>query len=186
MILGLDISTSVVGYSVVDCHGDVIRYGAWPMKPKDFPNNNIFRKVDFIKDKLLTIKANGTPITKICIEAPFEFFGGTGKKKRSSAHTMARLLKYNAMVSYVARNTFGLEPEYLSPASARKICSLKITRSRDKRATKNTVLEHVCKNYKDLNVEYTRFDNPKTIYYDMADAIIVAMAAYKKDLDASK
>ena len=76
-------------------------------------------------------------------------------------------------------------PEHLNVATARKLCSLSIKRGGPPKQTKNLVLEHVCKNYKDLNVEYTKFNNPKTIYYDMADAIIVAMAGYKKGLDSA-
>ena len=48
MILGLDISTSITGYTVVDHEGKIIRCDAWDMRNKKKFNDH-FRKSKIYK-----------------------------------------------------------------------------------------------------------------------------------------
>ena len=64
MILGLDISTSITGYAIVDLKGKAMEVGSWDMRNKrHFPD--IFSKSLFIKEKLKEIDY---PIDHIFIE----------------------------------------------------------------------------------------------------------------------
>ena len=52
MILGLDISTSITGYTVTKYQGDVVEYGAWDTrKYKDF-----FDKAEAVKKGVTEIQ----------------------------------------------------------------------------------------------------------------------------------
>ena len=66
MILGLDISTSITGYTVVDLEGKILRCDAWDMRNKKKFENH-FDKAQFLKDELCFLKAQ-YPINQIYIE----------------------------------------------------------------------------------------------------------------------
>ena len=59
MILGLDISTSITGYSIIDLEGNLVEIGSWSMKNKKI-HPDLFSKSLFIKEKL---KELGFPVT---------------------------------------------------------------------------------------------------------------------------
>ena len=171
MILGIDISTSITGFCVLDVNGEVIRSGAWDMRNKNkFPSE--FIKAQYIKEELLQLKVQ-YPIEKICIEKPFMFFKSGG----SSAKTMATLQRFNGIVSWITYETFGQPPQYITAASARKAVGIKIAQKKD---TKKEVVAWLLENVSNFDVEYTAHGNPKPKYYDIADAIVVAMATQNK------
>ena len=66
MILGLDISTSITGYTVVDHEGKIIRCDAWDLRNKKKFNDH-FEKAKSIKDELCFLKVQ-YPINQIYIE----------------------------------------------------------------------------------------------------------------------
>jgi hypothetical protein len=47
----------------------------------------------------------------------------------SSAMTISALMRFNGIVSYLARNVFQVEPEYIGSAHARKLCGIKLQRT---------------------------------------------------------
>jgi len=168
MILGLDVSTSITGFCIVDAGGEVIRSGAW-----DFRNKNKFKsefeKAAFLKEQLYQIKVQ-YPIEKVYIEKPFMFFKSGG----STAKTMAVLQRFNGIVSWIANEVFSKEPLYLTSAQARKLLGIKTTRGQK---AKKEVIKWLLDNVPNFSVEYTKFGNPKPKYFDIADAIVVAKAA---------
>jgi len=167
MILGLDISTSITGFCVLDTSGEVIRADAWDVRNKNkFPT--IFDKAQIIKENLCEIKAQ-FPIEKVIIEKPFTFFG-SGK---SSAKTMASLQKFNGIVSWMCFSIFDKKPVYYTAQHARKLCGIKVPRGVN---TKKTIIKWLLANESSFVVEYTSYGNPKPKYYDIADAIVVAKA----------
>jgi Holliday junction resolvasome RuvABC endonuclease subunit len=74
MILGLDISTSITGYALVDENtGELIEYGSFNLKKcKD-----VFEKALFMKGSLVELLQRHE-VTKIFIEQPFTFFNSGG------------------------------------------------------------------------------------------------------------
>lgn len=170
MILGLDISTSITGFCILDSHTEIIRSDVWDMRNKKyFPD--IFCKAEKIKNDLLSIKAQ-YPIDKVFIEKPFMFFGSGG----SSAKTMASLQRFNGIISWICYDTFSKPPIYFTAQQARKLNEIKLPKGSN---TKKEILKWVLDKYPDFSVEYTSHGNPKPKYFDIADAIVVANAGLK-------
>jgi len=169
MILGLDISTSITGHTILDYGGKIIRCDAWDMRNKNKFGNH-FDKAKFIKDDLCYFKVQ-YPIDQIYIEEPFMFFNSGG----SSAKTMAILQKFNGIVSWLCHDVFHLTPKYLKVNEARKLCGIKIKRGQK---AKKVVVQWLLDNEPDFRVEYTPKNNPKPRYYDMADSVVIAKAGH--------
>jgi len=167
MILGLDISTSITGFCILDGNGEIIRAGVWDMRNKKY-FSNIFYKANYIKNGILDMKVQ-YPIEKVFIEKPFMFFGSGG----SSAKTMSILQRFNGIISWICYEIFEKTPCYFTAREARKINEIKISKGNN---TKKEILKWVLDKYPDFNIEYTNHGNPKPKYFDIADAIVIANA----------
>jgi hypothetical protein len=166
MILGLDISTSITGATVVDDKGNVIYCEAWDTrKIKGF-----FDKASVIRGRLIDIRIE-FPITHVVIEQSLQMF----RAGFSSAKTLTLLSKFNGVVSWLCYNTFGLEPEYVSATTARKQAGIKVPRGTK---AKEVVLEYINKTIPNFEYEETKAGNPKPGTYDRADSIILARSAF--------
>jgi len=171
MILGLDVSTSITGFCVIDADGEVIRYDAWDMRNKrKYPSE--FHKAAYIKEQLLQLKVQ-YPIEKICIEKPFTFFKAGG----STAKTMAILQRFNGIISWITCEVFDKEPSYLTASQARKAVGVNTSRGTD---AKKEAMAWLLENVSNFKIEYTTHGNPKPKYFDMADATVIAMASQIK------
>ena len=172
MILGLDVSTSITGASVLDANGEVVYCEAWDTRNKNhFPD--LYNKASFIKGRLLDLSIH-FHIEHIYIEQPFTFFNSGG----SSAKTMATLQKFNGIVSWVVYELFEIKPKFIGATSARKLAGIKVPRGQK---AKQVVLEHLLETEPAFKIEYTRYGNPKPESYDRADAIIIAQAGYNTE-----
>ena len=171
MILGLDVSTSITGFCVIDTQGEVITSDAWDMRNKrKFPTELV--KAAYIKEQLLQLKVQ-YPIEKICIEKPFMFFKGGG----STAKTMATLQRFNGIVSWITCEVFDKEPSYMTASQARKVAGVNTGRGKD---AKKEALAWLLANFPSVKVEYTTHGNPKPKYFDIADAVVIAKAVQIK------
>ena len=169
MILGLDISTSVIGYSILDEEAKIIKCEAWDLRNKRyFPD--LYSKASHIKSKLLDIKSTHN-IQYIYIEEPFVFFRAGG----STAKTMAKLQAFNGIISWLCSELFEMNPVHISPAKARKLNGIKVSRGQK---AKEVVLDYLLKNEESFTIEYTNKGNPKPVSYDRADSLIVARACH--------
>ena len=165
MVLGLDISTSITGYTLID--GDkIILNGAWDTrKYKDF-----FEKVIHVKAGLEEIhKQYGKQIGAIYIEQSLQSF----RSGFSSAKTLSTLSRFNGIISWLAFDQYKTKPEYLAATSARKLCGIKVPRGQK---AKQVVLNFLVDNEPAFVLEYTRNGNPKPECYDKADSIVIAKA----------
>lgn len=168
MILGLDISTSITGYTVVDLEGNIVEIGHWNFtNKKKFPT--LFSKACEIKNYLLRL---GRPIEHIYIEAALSVFS-MGK---SSAKTISTLTKFNGIVSWICYEIFGIEPEYLGATSARKMCGITVKRGTP---AKEQVMRFLLDKEMYIRVEYSQKGNLKKHCYDEADALVIALAGQK-------
>ena len=169
MILGLDVSTSITGISVIDRDGEILLSEAWDMRNKrKFPT--LFDKAKFIENKIRELKVNRSfLIEKIFIEESLQAF----RPGFSSAKTILTLAKFNGIVSYICNRTYGIRPEYVGATSARKLCGIKVERGKK---AKQVVLNFLLDNEPAFKVQYTRQGNPKPGVHDRADALIVARA----------
>lgn len=171
MILGLDISTSITGATLLDEEGNIIFCESWDMRNKKH-FKDLFDKAEAIRLWLLGI-ALKHKVEKIYIEEPFMFFNSGG----SSAKTMSTLQTFNGMVSWTAFRMLGVKPEYFKASAARKICGIKISRGEK---AKEKVLKFILDNVPNFEVEYTKFDNPKPGVYDRADSWVIAKSGLIK------
>jgi len=166
-ILGLDVSTSITGVTVIDDSGKILHCEAVDTRNKNkFPS--LLSKARFIKDKLWEIE-NAYSIDKIYIEESLQSF----RSGFSSAKTLSTLSKINGIVSYLVYDIFKKEPEYLSATSARKSCGVRVPRGQKAKAV---VLNFLLDSEPDFVIEYTRHGNPCPGTYDRADSVIIARA----------
>jgi len=167
MILGLDVSTSITGATVLDDNGGIVLCEAWDMRNKK-RFEDVLDKAEAVKKHLLEIAAEHD-IKEIYIEKPFMFFNSGG----SSAKTMSILQNFNGMVSWLVFQQFGFKPKYLTASEARKLCGIKVPRGTK---AKEKVIEFVLDKVPDFGVEYTKFGNPRPGEADRADSWVIASA----------
>ena len=90
MILGIDVSTSITGFSIIDTNGKIALSEACDLRR----DKNFFSKCLTMRAKILDIlEAYGGKIEHIYIEHPFTFFNSGG----SSGKTMAALQRFNGV-----------------------------------------------------------------------------------------
>jgi len=166
MILGLDISTSITGATVMDKKGNILMCEAWDTRKI----KNFFQKAAAIRSRILDTKIE-YPITKIVIEQSLQMF----RPGFSSAKTLTTLSKFNGIVSWMCYRITGIERENVSASSARKNAGITVRRGQK---AKEIVLEHVKNNIPNFEYELTKAGNPKPGTYDRADSIILAQSAF--------
>ncbi len=175
MILGLDVSTSITGYTLIK-EDKIILNGAWDTrKYKDF-----FDKVTYVKKGLEQIYSkHGEQITAVYIEQSLQSF----RSGFSSAKTLSTLSRFNGIVSWIVFDQYKIKPEYIAATSARKLCGIKVPRGQK---AKQVVLKFLLDNEPSFVIEYTRNGNPKPESYDRADSIVIAKAGVECERKSSK
>ena len=166
IILGLDLSTSITGATLLSNSGDTITCEAWDTRNKrQFPT--IFHKAQFVRDRLVNL---GWPVKKIFIEQSLQSF----RSGFSSAQTLSTLSRFNGIISWICYRELNRIPEYIAASSARKLCELKVPRGTK---AKEVALQYFLDN--GHKIEYTSHGNPKPGSYDRADSWVVAKAGYQ-------
>lgn len=168
MILGLDLSTSISGITVLSGGEQRLLHCSFcdTKKEKDF-----FKKVDLLKKDLEELREN-FDIKHIYIEKNLTAF----LSRRTSANTLFKLAKFNGIISYLCREIFKLEPNYLAASSARKKCGITIQRSKD---TKAQILRFFLDEEPTVVLDLKRTGRPKDHMFDMADSYVIALAGLK-------
>ena len=164
MILGLDISTSITGATVLDKEGIVVYCEHWDLRKY----KNFFEKAAYVEQK---IKELDFRIEKVYIEQSLQSF----RSGFSSAKTLSTLSRFNGVVSWMVYRILSLEPEYVAATSARKLCGIKIPRGTK---AKQVVLNFLLDNEPTFDITYTKFGNPSPGSFDRADSWVVAKAGY--------
>ena len=169
MILGLDISTSITGATVLDEDGDILYCEAWDFRNKKyFPT--LFEKGQEAKELLREIKKEYN-ITSVYIEQSLQSF----RSGFSSAKTLSILSRFNGIISWICFEVFEICPEYIAATSARKKCGITIPKGTK---AKEVVIKYVLDNVTEVPISYTKHGNPKPHCYDMADSWVIARAGY--------
>ena len=135
---------------------------------------NFFEKAQKVQGSLKEIKKNHN-IEHIFIEQALMFFRRGG----STAKTMSVLQRFNGIISWQCYQLFDMEPNYVTPISARSKCGIKVAKGKK---AKEVVMEHFIES-QEFEIIYTRHGNVQKYCYDIADAIIVARAGTKIILD---
>lgn len=165
MILGLDISTSVIGIAVLDEDKNLMSYDAIKFKS----DVSLEERADFLNKEIQTLNTTWR-IKHVFVEQPFIAFSG-GK---TTAVTMSKLQRFNGMCCYGLYCIYRNSPTLIQANKARGLVGIKVRRGEK---AKPVVLAWVEENYKgSFSYEMTRHGNPKPTTYDMADAVVVARA----------
>ena len=174
MILGLDISTSITGYTILDNEGNIVTCDHIDLRKE----KNFFNKIQIVNTRLEEIREEH-PVERVYIEQSLQSF----RSGFSSAQTLSLLSKINGIVSWLCYNLFYGEPKYLAATSARKLCGIKIPKGQK---AKKVSLQFVVDNVPGFDVEYTRHGNPKAGYADRSDSYVIARAGWVREREEAK
>ena len=166
MILGLDISTSITGFTLLGDSGDVVLCDYINLKKL----SSMFEKAKEVESRLQTLVDNNN-IKQIWIEESLQMFSSG----MSSAKTLATLTKFNGIISWIAWDKFSIQPEYIAAVSARKEIGLTVSKGQ---RGKDVVMKYMLDNHPWFVVDYGRTGKIKPHFYDMADSFVVAKAGY--------
>ncbi len=168
MILGLDISTAIVGVALID-ERQLILSTHWDISKAD----TLFAKAELIGSELWQLR-NEYDIQNVFIETALKkFIPG-----RSRADTIMKLAKFNGIVSWMCYDSFEIEPTYINVNSARSLYGLSFPRGTKGPKRKKMVIEAVIEKEKTaFSYEMARGGkNFKKGTDDRADAIVIARA----------
>ena len=165
-VLGLDISTSITGATIVQ-DGKIIESLFWDTRNKrKFPT--LYEKAHLIRTNLMLLKTKHK-ISEVFIEQSLHSF----RSGFSSAQTLSTLSRFNGIVSWFCYDLFQKEPQMIAASSARKRSGVGIKRGEN---AKEKVLKFILDNFPQVNIQYTKHGNPKPGMLDMCDSIVVALA----------
>ena len=168
MILGLDVSTSITGFSVLTEDGNILHNEAIDLRSKKL--ETMFQKAHKIKNRLIEIK-NLYNVQDVYIEQSLNAF----RPGLSSAQVILTLGKFNGIVSWICYEIYGKEPQYIGASTARKTLGIKVEKGQN---AKEVVLQNILTLEPTFKVEYTKHGNPIAGTYDRADSYVIAKAAY--------
>lgn len=184
IILGLDISTSNIGFCVIEkregvCDNLLHASGMPLTKIK-----GMYAKAEAFRHRLsevseLISSKTGKGIEVIVIEESLQAF----RRNMSSAATISKLNRFNGIVSYIARSSLRVPVHMVNVISARKQVGLKLDKKSDKN-TKEQVFEWSMQQQTMSGFEWptkvlksgpskgkTRYES---FCFDIADAFVVA------------
>ena len=164
MIIGLDVSTSITGITILDNDGAIVYNDAWDLRKY----KNFFEKAQYVEDR---IKELDCRCERVFIEQSLQSF----RSGFSSAKTLSTLARFNGVVSWLVYRILQTTPEYVAATSARKLCGIKVQRGLK---AKEVVVKYVLDNIPEIEIEYTKFGNVKPSCYDKADSWVVAKAGH--------
>ena len=173
MILGLDISTSCVGWCVLTSEGILVKLGYIPLSKE----TDTFSKASRVSKELSMINIDHE-ISNIFIEQNLQAF----RPGLSSAKTLLTLARFNGIVSYICHKEFSLVPININVNSARKTLEIKIQKKSEK-STKEQIIDWVDSKLNHQWPTKKLKSGPRKglvildpVCYDMADAYVIAMA----------
>jgi len=169
MILGLDISTTLVGVAILNNDGKLIRSEGWDISKI----SDLFEKVETIGAELYGIRSE-FKITNVFIETALKKF----LPGKSRADTIIKLAKFNGIVSWLCFECFEIRPTYINVNTARSLYGLSFPRSTKGPKRKKMVIEAVIEKEKTaFKYEMARGGrNYKKGTDDRADAVVIARA----------
>lgn len=178
LILGLDVSTSVTGVCVLDPDvmpdpkGSHILY----LDRIEFKKcKTLWEKSDLVSVEFDSIRKKFSGNVRVFLEEPLMGF----RTGMSSAATITTLMRFNGIVSYISREIFKVDPEYIASSSARKLCGIKMQRtSIAGMSGKEQVFKYMLEN--DLShVKWPTKKNGASVDWsrDATDAYVIARAA---------
>jgi len=173
-VLGLDVSTAITGIALV---ADVPTLSHIRLEHVSFEKcKTIWEKADLFETTLKNLlqQSDFSSIDRLIIEDPAKRFQ-TGK---SSINTLMTLVRFNGLVSMIARSLLNMDPIYISASHARKLCGMKMLPKKkagglsQKQQAFNWMSTH---DLKEITwPKKKRSENIVDYAYDIVDAYVVA------------
>ena len=170
MILGLDISTTMVGVALIDSRTrQLVKSASWDISK----NDTLFSKGEEIGAQLYTLRGEHK-VGHVFIETALKKF----LPGKSRADTIIKLAKFNGIVAFMSYECFEIEPTYINVNTARSLYGLSFPRGTEGPKRKKMVIEAVIEKEKTaFRYEMARGGrNYKKGTDDRADAIVIARA----------
>jgi hypothetical protein len=170
MILGLDISTSMIGVAVINPQTrELVKSDGWDLSKCE----STFEKAELVGAELYTIRSEYN-IEHIFIETALKRF----LPGKSRADTLIKLAKFNGITSWLCYECYGMAPTYINVNTARSLYGLSFPRGTKGPQRKKMVIEAVIEKEKTaFKYEMARGGrNYKKGTDDKADAIVIARA----------
>lgn len=162
MILGLDVSTSCVGWGVVNGDETLVDHGYISLKKFD----NMLDKANELRSKLESI-CKSYKIDKVGIEDYLQKIA-YGK---SSANTICVLAGFNSVTQYICQEVFKSKPIMVKFSEARK--KLGIKQEKGEKA-KECAFKYIVQEYSTFKVELNRNDKIRDESKDSSDGVVIA------------
>jgi len=161
--LGLDVSSTVVGYCVSSSKNKVTHAGYIDVRKE----TNIKEKAHQVANKLDKLHLDPS---KIIVEDTLSGFGGG----RTSQQTIVKLAKCNAVISYVIEALYEVEVNHVNVSTLRKAV---LGKSREKGVDSKTFVREQLEKKIDLNefIVYNSRKNYDKRNYDMLDATVASL-----------
>lgn len=177
LILGLDVSTSVTGVCIIDSTARTIENGSHIqyLDRIEFKKcKTLWDKADVIASELASLFKRHPGDYEVVLEEPLMGF----RTGMSSATTITTLMKFNGIVSYISREIFKVDPQYIASSSARKLCGIKMQKTAVAGMSgKEQVFKYMSEN--DLkHVQWPTKKNGEAVDWsrDSTDAYVIARA----------
>jgi len=186
-VLGLDISTSTIGWALFDVKtGELLELTHVSPKTKVKRENKIHElldKAETFQTKLNEYKNLG--ITKIIIEEPL--------LNSNNIYTVGTLLRFNSFITKLIYDTLGIVPDYITTYNSRKTAFPELVKENDKKKfvlfgglpkdidKKHIIWELVAKREPQITWQYTKNNTLKKEVYDMSDAYCCVLGYMKQE-----
>ena len=171
-ILGLDISTSVVGYTVIDENKKLHNLSYIKLSNE----KDLFVKADIVKDVLYEYEGL---ITDVAIEEPLVMY----KEGFSRAQILSKLSTFNGMISIMSKFIYNTTPMYYNVNTARKLSfpNVKFPKGCDR---KELMRQAVAEMYPEVDwplmAKGKNIGQPRKECFDMSDSCVIALAHLEK------
>ena len=186
-VLGLDISTKTIGWSLFDIRTQELlelTHFSPVIKPKvDDKINELLLKVNAFEEKLENYRSLG--ITSVIIEEPL--------LNSNNIWTVGTLLRYNSMITKSIYDILGIVPSYISTYNSRKFAWPELVQQNDKGKhvlfgglpktvdKKEIIWKKVSDKEPQIKWLYTKNNTLKKECFDMADSYTCVLGYMKQN-----
>jgi hypothetical protein len=169
-ILGLDVSTRIIGYTVMTDGFEVLECDYIDLSKIDL----MIDKAEFVYEQLKKIK-NKYDIGDVAIEECVSKFAGG----RSSIKTISKLFFINILTQYQCFRIFNVYPTLLNVRRARNLADIKVNRGDDSKEVVFGIIKNRHENigWPKMKRDTTRFSKE---CFDMADSVVVSHAMLRE------
>jgi hypothetical protein len=184
-ILGLDVSTKVIGWALFDIETksllELTHVSPRPKPTTDSKIEDLILKSGVFKEKLINYVGMG--ITNVVIEEPL--------LNSNNIWTVGVLMRYNTLICKEIYDVLGVIPEFISTYNSRKFAFPHLVQPNDKgkhvlfggfeKDTDKKVIiwELVAKREPQITWQYTKNNTLKKENYDMSDAYTCVLGYMK-------